>query len=152
MYVPNNPSQLSGIFSKIKKKIDKVLPKELSPTRIIKSAAKRKATIKNLKTQVSETQRAAANEVENVKTAAAVEVLQAKATPSVSSVAAPNFSIPSPTPAFSLNESVPAQMNPVASVAPTAPTSAVASDNTALYVGIGAAGLLGLYFLMGKRK
>lgn len=151
MYIPtNNPQQLSGIFSKIRKAVHKLIPRELSPTLMIKHSKAQAAKVKALETQVSETQRAASNEVANAQTQARVDVLKATASPAA---IAPGFSIPTPTQQFPLTEFVPSQSIPVAPVATTAPPSAVApNDNTALYVGLGAAGLLGLFFFMGKRK
>jgi len=151
----NNPQQLSGVFSKLRKAVHKLIPRELSPMLMIKHSKAQAAKVKALETQVSETQRQAANEVQNVKTDAQVKILQAQSLPSATTPGgiAPGFSIPTPTQQFPLTEFVPSQSTPVAPLAPTAPSSAVApTDNTALYVGLGAAGLLGLFFFMGKRK
>ncbi len=151
MYVPRNTganyrtslSGVDGIFSKIRKTLHKLAPRELSPTLMFKHNAAQKAKVKALQTQVSETQRQAANEVENVKTQAAVDVLKATATP-----AASNFSVPSPTMSFALPSQLPAQFSPVAQFAPpSSSTPAAPEDNTALYVGLGAAALLGVYLL-----
>ena len=156
MYVPRNTGanyraslgDVGGVFSKIRKAIHKLAPRELSPTLMFKHNAAQKAKVKALQTQVSETQRQAANEVENVKTDAAVQILQAKSTPA--------FSVPSPTPAFALPSAQPAQFSPVAQFAPPAANASAASapaeDNTTLYAGIGVAALLGVYLLARGRK
>lgn len=138
---------VGGIISKIRKAIHKLAPRELSPTLMLKHQAAQKAKVKALQTQVSETQRQAANAVENVKTDAAVQILQAKAAPT--SAAAPGFSVPSPTPQFMLTESAPTSVSPSAPIAASAPS---VEDKTTLYVGLGAAALLGLFLYTRGKK
>ncbi len=150
MYVsgPNNSQQLSGWFSKVRKAIHKLAPRELSPTLMIKHSKAQAAKVKALETTVSETQRVAANEVANAQTQAQVDVLKAQTLPPAS--VTPGFSIPRPVAQFPLTEFSDSRSTPAAPIAPTAP--ATPEDNTALYVGLGAVGLLGLYFLTGKKK
>ena len=155
MYVPRNTGanyraslgDVGGVLSKIRKAIHKLAPRELSPTLMFKHNAAQKAKVKALETTVSETQRQAANDVENVKTTAAVQVLQAKAAPGA-------FSIPSPSQSFALPSEQPMQFSPVPQfVAPTsAAPSAPSEDKTTLYVGIGVAALLGVFLLKRARK
>lgn len=140
---------LGSWLSKVRKAIHKLAPRELSPTLMLKHQAAQKAKVKALETQVSETQRQAANAVENVKTDAAVQILQAKAAPTPSSVAAPGFSTPSPVQPFMLTESQPSQLAPSA---PIAAPAAPADDKTMLYVGLGAAALLGLVLYTRGKK
>lgn len=141
-------SGLSGIFSKI---FGKILPRELSPHQMRKKSAKRKAQVQALKSQISETERAAANQVADAQAQAQVEILKAKSLPA-SPVPGAGFSIPSPTQSFALTEQNPGQSIPVAPVASTASAAAPEENKTLLYAGIGAAALLGLYLFNRGRK
>lgn len=149
MYVPRNTGanyraslgDLGSWLSKVRKAIHKLAPRELSPTLMFKHNAAQKAKLKAMETTVSETQRQAANQVENVKTDAAVQILKAKA-------ATPAFSIPGPTQPFTLTESAPTSVTPAAPIAKETPPE----DKTTLYVGLGVAGLLGLMLWKRNRK
>lgn len=140
MYVSNDP-QLSGLLSKVRKAIHKVIPRELSPTRMLEKMQKDKQEKAALKLEAEETARAAANKVAEAETAAQVAILQANALPS------------QPTQTFPLVENSFGPANPATMLPTSAP--ATASDNTAIYVGLGALGVLGAVLLLtrkGSRK
>src|SRR5262245_6460884 len=85
MYVPPNKYEsartslgdMSGVFSKLKKFVEKIHPKELSPTRLLQEAQKKKQAKAAAKLQAAETQRATANEQAQAQTAAQIQALQA---------------------------------------------------------------------------
>ncbi len=153
---------LSGIFSKIKKIVKKITPKELSPIRMLKDSAKKKATITALKHELEVTKADAASQVADAQIANQIAKIQSLA-PTTAPTPGASFGVPAPTQAFQLTESAPVPYSspmpqqffaPTASASPTASAQAAPpeEDNTALYVGLGLLGLGAVYDVMGGKK
>lgn len=143
-------SDLGGLWDKIQKvgyKLTKWIPRELSPTKMLKHSAKQKGKVKALETALLQTQAGTADAVAQANADAQLKILAA-AVPTAATPGA-NFSVPTPVQSFPLIEQNPAQFSPVA---PIAPTAAPQEDNTALYVGLGAAALLGVYLLKARGR
>ncbi len=142
---------LSGLWDKIQKvgyKLTKWIPRELSPTKMLKHSAKQKGKVTALQTALIQSEAGSADAVAQAQTDAQLKILQA-AQPSTAAPGA-SFAVPTPTQSFPLYEQNPAQFAPVASVASNA--APVEEDNTVLYVGLGAAALLGVYLVTRGRK
>jgi hypothetical protein len=148
--VPSGVGDIAGLFSKVRKALHKLSPKELSPTRMLEDSQKKKAKTAADKIAASEAQRAAANEEAAAATAAQIAAMQSV----FPNAAGSGFQAPGVTQPFALTEYGSAGMNPVPQFNPGAPTAsaAPAPDNTVLYVGAGALGLLGVYLLLGRKK
>lgn len=151
----NGATELSGLWDKIQKigyKLTKWIPRELSPTKMLKHSAKQKLKVKSLETQLAKTTADSASEIAQAKTDAQLSILQAAA-PSAATSPQPaaNFSSPGVTQPFTLTEQNPAQFSPTPAVSSAAPP---AEDNSQLYAGLAVLGVLGLgaYLYTRNRK
>lgn len=156
MYVTND-AQLGGLWDKITKaahKINKMLPRELSPTRMVKHSTKQKVKVKQLQTAVSEANRAAMNAIAEGETAKQVAAITAS-TPINQGATNPAPVLPivdSAAFAPPVNTAQPLTFNDPSQVpASVAAMSQPEGMSTAMMVGIGVAALAGIYLLTRKR-